>query len=136
MDRTSLRMGAGGIEPLAQPPHLSLMSNGVTVRREEQLPKRKAPWNSRPRGPIYEKYVDLLIPLRTFVGVIIQTCQSAKLYFCVYHSSNTIGKVSNEVKRNVSENCITWLPISTPLTRRDLPPDFRASYIHPGNKAF
>ncbi len=43
MDRVSLAMGAGGIEPLAQPPHMSLTGNGFTVRREEQLPKEKSP---------------------------------------------------------------------------------------------
>ena len=71
MDRVSLAMGARGIEPLAQPPHKSLKGNGFTVRREEQLPKRKAPWNFHPRGLLDNEYVDLLNPLRTFVGVVI-----------------------------------------------------------------
>jgi len=55
MDRVSLTMGAGGIEPLAQPPHISLTGNGFTVRREEQLPKKKSPLELLSQGAYRRK---------------------------------------------------------------------------------
>jgi len=48
-------MGAGGIEPLAQPPHISLTGNGFTVRREEQLPKKKSPLEPLSQGAYRRK---------------------------------------------------------------------------------
>ena len=102
-------MGVGGIEPLTQPPHLSIMGNGFTVRREEQLPKTKKPLKAVPQGvKTSSKYVRSLdIPKRhSLTGATVIERSTKSYMYLLFHPDIVITTPWDKCKqrRKISNN--------------------------------